>query len=1000
MQFRYSILLLALFLLSCYTVQGQQQPNILWLITDDQRADALECYNLATTGQNNSPLGHVESPNIDAIAREGVLFTRGYCNSPACAPSRTSMHTGQYPHHNGEYDFTQTHPEPDFVRPLVPEILRSNGYRTAHFGKSGVYRFGWGPGQTYNRLPFYDLIIDHQGELARHGYGDWSRSGDDETFWFPNGTSYALSRARSVDMTEAQLQARAEFDPRYDILRSYTRWNDALIIGGVSTMPASETTDAYILKEFINYLQNANRSYHTYAGTNTTGADTTRPLMIHLGFHLPHTPVLPPASFRERFKDKVYNIPEFDKAELDLLPAQLKKIYDQMKIDALTYDEKQQMIRDYYAFCAFGDSLIGKAVEEFKAYSEARDQEYLVIIATGDHGWHLGEQGISAKFAPWDYSNHTGVIVVSSDKEKFPAGIINDDPVEYVDFAPTMFAAAGIDVDDPGYDYLDGYDLARVVDSSLAPRAYVLGELKSVCGPRAYLRSAGFAFSMRVRPNNAPTSPSNPPNNNIRWGLESSDQSVEMALYDLRIDPKERTNVAYSSDYYQLARWFRQKLGNIVLGDGRVECSWSEENNYSISNFAPGADDKLLEIPPEIIPSVDDFEEASFSVYKKKARSVTPLEGARIGISPMALYTDSLGQAAARLAAGSYQYTVTAPGVTSEERTIGVAAGSTSFSDTLDVEYYFLELAFTHEISGAPVEGVRVTLGDSVLLSDQGGMVRYDSLLYDTYSIVIEDPRFEPMDDLHVLLDKSTDLLIELKPRAYDQRISVLNAWNGDPVKWASVSFGGETILCDHNGEAVIRLIPGFYDLTISETRYQDSTVNVMVENDESHVFYLKQKLADATFRVRYNGAGLAGVNITIAGDTLETSAAGIASAEDLLTDSAYSLMASKELYAAVHSTLVVYADTIVVIHMQTATSSIAARNDQIRIYPNPTSGLLHLEGIVAPEKFLITDAGGRVLYTTQSGDRATDIDLGHLGPGVYLLKLSSSGSVYRIMLL
>ena len=77
-----------------------------------------------------------------------------------------------------------------------------------------------------------------------------------------------------------------------------------------------------------------------------------------------------------------------------------------------------------------------------------------------------------------------------------------------------------------------------------------------------------------------------------------------MALYDLRKDPMEKNNVAYALKYKELAAWFRNKLGNIVLGDGRIECDWSMPNSYSISNFAGGADDKNLDIPSEIIPEL------------------------------------------------------------------------------------------------------------------------------------------------------------------------------------------------------------------------------------------------------------------------------------------------------------------------------------------------------------------------------------------------------------
>ncbi|SHM52968.1 sulfatase-like hydrolase/transferase [Flavobacterium saccharophilum] len=63
-----------------------QQTNILWIVTDDQRPDALECYNLATRGEKESAFGYVSSPNINKLADEGVMFVNAYTNSPICGP--------------------------------------------------------------------------------------------------------------------------------------------------------------------------------------------------------------------------------------------------------------------------------------------------------------------------------------------------------------------------------------------------------------------------------------------------------------------------------------------------------------------------------------------------------------------------------------------------------------------------------------------------------------------------------------------------------------------------------------------------------------------------------------------------------------------------------------------------------------------------------------------------------------------------------------------------
>jgi arylsulfatase A-like enzyme len=192
------------------------------------------------------------------------------------------------------------------------------------------------------------------------------------------------------------------------------------------------------------------------------------------------------------------------------------------------------------------------------------------------------------------------LVVVSSDKEKFPPGTVCHDWVEFVDFAPTFYEIAGIDpITHPG---LDGTSLLTTLRDG-PQREYVIGEMNQVRGDRAYLRCMDFAFSMRVRPYFTKPGEGYEPGARIRWGLDAPASEVDMSLYDLRVDPGERINVAYHKPYEKLAAFFRTKLGNIVLGDGRVECDWTQENDYHVSNFAPGAHDRKLEFPDGIVPS-------------------------------------------------------------------------------------------------------------------------------------------------------------------------------------------------------------------------------------------------------------------------------------------------------------------------------------------------------------------------------------------------------------
>ncbi|XPF92467.1 sulfatase-like hydrolase/transferase [Colwellia sp. RE-S-Sl-9] len=582
-----------------------KQPNILWIITDDQRADSIAAFNRDQRGENASALGYVESPNIDKLAQEGVMFTHAYNNSPACAPSRSSMIMGLYPHHSGRFGFERTHDQHDLMTKPIPVALRDKGYQTALFGKQGVRIYEYKNGNTWNSLGFYDTVVDMKNDLAHNNLTDfvkidhfdkeWKHIGKTERFIFPEERVVNLPVNKGFDSSTSAI------DKELDILRSYTRSQETLIIGGVSSKPAGETLDGYILKSFQQYLSNQNQSYQTDYNKKLSGPNTSKPLMVNLGFHFPHTPVLPPKSFRDKFKNKHYDVPDFSRDELKKLPPQLRTVFNRLKTDELTPEEKQQAIADYYAFCAYGDYLIGQAVESFKEYNKKLDQEYLILLTVGDHGWQLGEQGIEAKFSPWNTSNQGIIIAVDSTKKRFPQGHVFNQFTEYVDIAPTLLGAAGIDLAAEGK-HLDGFDLAQIIRDKELKRDYVIGELNVFNTPRAYLRAERFAFSMRVRKENGFPGHGYEPGENIKWVYSASAEQVEMALYDLHCDTNEQNNVAYDKAYEKVAIALRKKLTDIIVGDGRVEVNWLKPNRYYVSDFSIGAHDRKLNGVENLFP--------------------------------------------------------------------------------------------------------------------------------------------------------------------------------------------------------------------------------------------------------------------------------------------------------------------------------------------------------------------------------------------------------------
>ncbi len=103
--------------------QTRNKPNIVFILTDDQRYDAMSCD------------GHpwLKTPNMDRLAKEGVLFKNAFVTTSLCSPSRGSFLTGCYAHKHEVFSNTGKDPNPSY--PTFPQLLQKAGYKTAFIGK-------------------------------------------------------------------------------------------------------------------------------------------------------------------------------------------------------------------------------------------------------------------------------------------------------------------------------------------------------------------------------------------------------------------------------------------------------------------------------------------------------------------------------------------------------------------------------------------------------------------------------------------------------------------------------------------------------------------------------------------------------------------------------------------------------------------------------------------------------------------------------------------------
>ena len=109
------------------TAKAAKRPNIIFLLTDDHRADALGCAGNTI----------IQTPNIDDLAANGVRFTNAFVTTSICACSRASIFTGQWTARHGIIDFN-THFTPQVLARTYPMLLRASGYRIGFIGKYGV----------------------------------------------------------------------------------------------------------------------------------------------------------------------------------------------------------------------------------------------------------------------------------------------------------------------------------------------------------------------------------------------------------------------------------------------------------------------------------------------------------------------------------------------------------------------------------------------------------------------------------------------------------------------------------------------------------------------------------------------------------------------------------------------------------------------------------------------------------------------------------------------
>ena len=347
-----------------------EKPNILWIHTDQQRSESIGCY-----GQK-----WAKTPNFDNLAAEGTLFENAFCQSPVCAPSRTSQLTGAYPLETGVLN--NEHAGFELPEKFIPigVLLEKAGYLSGTFGKQHVSK-----GRFWSEEEFIIAANEYVSHFELIG----PYTGKDE---------------------------------EYDILN--TPGNPGHILGGI--YPEKEDCATRCIDSGYKFIEKAQ--------------EEEQPFFLRLNIEWPHAPILAPRPFDTLYDPKDLPIRYFDeekdiKGRSDFDLAWTKKYSDFTS----SKENVDKHWRYYMGSVAYLDSQIGKVLE----YLKDNDlRENTIIVFSSDHGHMMGERGVMEK-GGFD-RNSLSVPFIWSWPGHIPKGKRVKDLTELIDLPRTLLSLCGL----------------------------------------------------------------------------------------------------------------------------------------------------------------------------------------------------------------------------------------------------------------------------------------------------------------------------------------------------------------------------------------------------------------------------------------------------------------------------------------------------------------------------------------------------------------------------
>jgi arylsulfatase A-like enzyme len=464
--------LVVLFTLLSLPLPAADKPNILFIAIDDQ----------------NDWIGHMgghpmaKTPHLDKLAARGTTFLNAHCNAPLCNPSRTSLLLGLRPSSTGIYGLSPWFRTVSALKDRValPQHFANHGYSTAATGK--IYHGGTGSGA---------------------------------------GKGKAKGPAKEAHKPEFQVTAPyggVGSKPPKKLIPATPMGNNPLMDWGVWPLDNDDTGkgDYQVASWTVDQIKTAPKE---------------KPFFLAAGFFLPHVPCYATQKWFDLYPDDDSVLPKVLETDRDDTPRFSWNLHWKLPEPRLKWvkenNQWRNLVRSYLACTSFVDAQIGRLMN---ALDEAGIADNTIIVLWGDHGWHLGEKGITGKNTLWDRGTKVPLIFAGPGIK--PSQRCTQ-PAELMDIYPTLIELAGL----PGRDDLEGVSL--------------LPQLKN-------------ALSKKERPAITTHNQGNHGIRSERWRyIHYADGSEE--LYDMQKDPNEWYNLAGKSEYAAIIADHKKWLPQVDL---------------------------------------------------------------------------------------------------------------------------------------------------------------------------------------------------------------------------------------------------------------------------------------------------------------------------------------------------------------------------------------------------------------------------------------------------